>query len=427
MSTIEKLKGFKDYYPEDQEVREKIFDVMRNTARTYGFLPVDYPSIEYLKMYQIKSGDELVSQTYNFKDKGNRDVTLIPEATPSTVRLLLARKDMQRPVKWYNIPKLWRYEEPQSGRNREHFQFNCDFFGEPQRQADIEVIALACQTLNELGLKGLYEVRLNERALMEKILSSSGSKDTQKSLQIIDRIHKEDESTTIERLKEQGIPDEKLYDLMKFLTSSYDLESFKNIPVDGIENFEEMKYVKTLMEKLKSFGFKDVVFHPSTVRGLAYYTGIVFEGFDKEGQFRSIFGGGRYDNLTVLFGGEQIPAVGFGMGDAVLEKMLIANGLWKRKNEELACFVIGKGVQGQTVAENVANILRTNHVITELDLSGKSIARSIGRASSRGYKVAIIVGDEEAGKGVVQLKNLSSGDQKEIAPENLLDHLSRKS
>jgi Histidyl-tRNA synthetase len=280
MSTIEKLRGFKDYYPEDQEIRERIFGVMRSTARIYGFLPVDYPSIEYLKLYQIKSGDELVSQTYSFQDKGERDVTLIPEATPSTVRLLLARKEMPRPVKWYNIPKLWRYEEPQSGRNREHSQFNCDFFGEPKWQADVEVISLACRTLDELGLRGLYEVRLNERVLMEKILRSYGSKDIQKSMQIIDRIHKEAESITIENLKVQGISENKIHDLMNFLTSSYSLSSIDNAPIEGIAEYEEMKYLKKLMRRLQDFGFEDVIFNPSTVRGLSYYTGIVFEGFE---------------------------------------------------------------------------------------------------------------------------------------------------
>ncbi len=425
MSSIERLKGFKDYYPEDQEVREHIFEIMRKTAKIYGFLPIDYPSIEFLRMYQIKSGDELVSQTYSFRDKGDREVTLIPEATPSTVRLLLAKKDIPKPVKWYNIPKLWRYEEPQSGRNREHFQFNCDFFGEPTDQADVEIIALACQTLDELGLKGLYEVRLNERKLMVKILLMFGANEPQKCLQIIDRINKETRENTIDKLKAQGIVSDQIDSLMNFLSSSYRLEDAKTLPIAGINSLEEMGYLITLMEKLRTYGFENIVFNPSTVRGLSYYTGIVFEGFDRNGNLRSIFGGGRYDNLTSLLGGESVPAVGFGMGDAVLEKLLIENDLWKINRMNRSYFVIGKGDNGRIIAGNVANLLRKNHVITELDLTGKSIAKSVGRASSKGFSMVVIVGDEEAHKKCVQLKELETGIQQELSIEQLMEYTMR--
>ncbi len=155
---IERIKGFRDHYPEDMEIRYSVFTRITNVAENFGYQRIDFPSLEYLEMYKQKSGSELVSQTFSFTDKGGREVTMIPEATPSTVRLLTARKDIPRPVRWYSLPKVWRYEEPQEGRFREHYQFNADMFGLDSAEADSEIIGLAAQILDELGLSGKYQI-----------------------------------------------------------------------------------------------------------------------------------------------------------------------------------------------------------------------------------------------------------------------------
>lgn len=420
MPDIEKLRGFRDYYPDDEMIREELFQKMREVAKAYGFQPIDYPSLEYLKMFQIKSGDELVSQTYNFKDKGEREITLIPEATPSTVRMLIQKKEISRPVKWYNIPKLWRYEEPQSGRNREHYQFNCDFFGEPTEQGDLEVISVACQLLDSIGLKGKYEVRLNERKLMEHILSHYGAIDPVGCLPIIDRLRKEDRSITEERLLEKGIEGKNLKELMEFLLGRYSLVSIQAERFKKFYENKEFLYIVKLMTRLKENGLEDVVFDPGTVRGLSYYTGIVFEGFDKSGKFRSIFGGGRYDNLSSLFGGQEIPAVGFGMGDAVIENIMRDHGLWKPNEQGGRYYIIGKGKSGTELSYRVASQLRKRNIITELDVSDRNISKTIAKAVSRNFSIALIIGEREALENKLKLKDLRTKKQEEFSVEEFL-------
>ncbi|EQD74083.1 histidyl-tRNA synthetase, partial [mine drainage metagenome] len=187
---FEKVRGFRDAYPEEMKPRQKIFDLMRQSAIKFCFNQIEIPSLEYLDLYRIKSGDELIGQTYSFIDKGGRELTMVPEATPSVVRMLTARKDIGRPVKWFCMPKLWRYEEPQSGRTREHTQFNADIFGDDSVYADAEVIGLACNILDNIGLKGKYKVRVNSRKLMENILIKLGISDIFRGYSLIDHYKK---------------------------------------------------------------------------------------------------------------------------------------------------------------------------------------------------------------------------------------------
>ncbi len=422
MSKIEKLRGFKDYYPEDMQKREQIFSIMRETARNFGFLPIDYPSIELLEIYKIKSGDELLKQTYNFRDKSNREVTLIPEATPSTMRMLVARKDLIKPVKWYNIPKLWRYEEPQSGRNREHYQFNVDYFGETGVEVDVEVIALACETLDRLGLKNMYTVRINDRNLMEKILTKIGSQNIPSSISVIDHFRKESVESIKEKLAREGINGENLEKFIEFLSRSYPLsdidEAFDKIGLELL-NDRDYKEMRSELQSIYDKGYENVVYDPSTVRGLSYYTGIVFEGFDNEGKFRSIFGGGRYDRLSSLFEGQETPAVGFGMGDAVLENLLREKGLWQVENTEVSYFVIGMGKEGKKRAGNILYDLRRMKKTASMENSDRNISNSLKHASSMNFSHAIIVGEKELQENSITVKNLNSGEQKMLSLNNL--------
>ena len=191
---IEKIKGFRDHYPEDMEIRNYFFKKITDLTENFGYRRIDFPSLEPLDLYRLKSGTELVNQTFSFVDKGGREVTMIPEATPSTVRLLTARKDLPRPIRWYSFPKVWRYEEPQEGRFREHYQFNADMFGIDSEEADAEIIGLASSILDYLGLSGVYEININDRFLMEYILKDLGIENIQEAFSIIDKYKKLDKA-----------------------------------------------------------------------------------------------------------------------------------------------------------------------------------------------------------------------------------------
>lgn len=419
---IERLKGFRDFYPDEMEIREHMFNIMREKAKIYGFRPIDYPSLELLEMFRIKSGDEILSQTYSFKDRGNRDVTLIPEATPSTVRMLVSRKDLPKPVRWYNIPKLWRYEEPQSGRTREHMQMNADIFGDDSPAADADIIGLACTILDSLGLKGHYEVRINERKLMEKILTLSGSKNIISDMGIIDRFHKAEKDEIVDRLDKNGMGRDNAELIYSFLGRKYDINEIGT----GIGEFFDLTEISNLINRIKETGnilidngFKNIIFNPSTVRGLAYYTGIVFEGFDVKGKFRSIFGGGRYDNLSALFSGNEIPAVGFGMGDAVLENLMRELDLWKFENKKRRYYIVGIGDEGYKESIRLSFEMRKNGIQCVIHSGGKNLSNALKTASSLAYTHVIIIGKKELEEKTCTLRDLKTGEQMMIKKEEI--------
>lgn len=419
---IDRLKGFRDFYPEDMEIRENIFSTMRERARVFGFRPIDYPSLELLEMFRLKSGDEILSQTYSFRDRGDREITLIPEATPSTVRMLVARKDLPRPVRWYNIPKLWRYEEPQSGRTREHVQMNADIFGDDSAVADADIIGLACSILNSLGLESRYEVRINERKIMEYILTESGSRNILSDMAVIDRFHKSDKEEIVSKLSANGMGSENAERMYDFLGRKYKINAIE----EGIGEFfkfsdfrEKIQRLERTGEILVDNGFRDVVFNPSTVRGLAYYTGIVFEGFDIQGKFRSIFGGGRYDNLSSLFSGIEIPAVGFGMGDAVLENLMRDLNLWKQKSKVRRYYIIGIGDAGNLAAVKMAFSLRDRGIQAVAHTGGKNLSNALKTASNLNFTHAVMIGSKEIEEKNCTVRDLASGEQKNVNPDDI--------
>ena len=420
---IERLKGFRDFYPEDMEVREHIFSIMRENAKIFGFRPIDYPSLELLEMFRIKSGEEILSQTYNFKDRGEREITLIPEATPSTVRMLASRKDLPKPVRWYNIPKLWRYEEPQSGRTREHVQMNADIFGDGSVVADADIIGLACTILDSLGLKGHYEVRINERKLMEKILTISGSRNIISDMGIIDRFHKVDKDEILLKLASNGMGHENAEHIYSFLGKKYEIGNIE----EGVGEFFNLSEMDQLVHRiketgdiLKENGFQNILFNPSTVRGLAYYTGIVFEGFDIKGKFRSIFGGGRYDNLSTLFSGTEIPAVGFGMGDAVLENLMKDLGLWNWEDNHRRYYIIGMGEEGYKEAIKLSFNMRKNGVKCIIHNGGKNLSNAMKTASSLQFSHVIIIGKKEIEDKIYTVRDLKTGEQTGVRYEDIM-------
>jgi histidyl-tRNA synthetase len=332
---MERLPGFRDFYPEplphpdvwSADARQYIFDCWRRTAKRYGFREYDGPPLESLELYTTKSGDEIVGQIYNFTDKGERAVSLRPEMTPTLARMIGAHeRAYKKPIKWFAIPQLFRYERPGKGRLREHFQLNADIIGETDPAADAEIVALLIDSLRALKLTADdFVIRLSSRQAWQQFFSQR-CQDASKSYefyQAIDKLEREDETVSRAKLDKLGFS---LDELKAFIAASQPTPELdlvlKNLAARGLGDFVKIDY--------------------NVIRGLAYYTGIVFEAFDKKGEFRAIAGGGRYDNLVKLMSGGKVdlPALGFGMGDVVLLELLKARGNLPKFNAGLDVFCL---------------------------------------------------------------------------------------
>jgi histidyl-tRNA synthetase len=332
---MERLPGFRDFYPEplphsdvwSADARQFIFGRWRETARRYGFREYDGPPLEPLELFTTKSGDEIAGQLYNFVDKGDRAVALRPEITPTLARMVAAHeRNYKKPVKWFAIPQLFRYERQQKGRLREHFQFNADLIGESDPAADAELIALLIDTLRSFGLTAQdFVIRLSSReAWHEFFVSKHGKHENEyEFFQTIDKLERSSREETEKKLATLGI-------------SPAFVKNF-------IESGKPTVELQKILDNLAARGLRDFVkvdYH--VIRGLAYYTGVVFEAFDRKGEFRAIAGGGRYDGLVKLISGGKVdlPALGFGMGDVVLLELLKARGLLPKFDATTDVFVL---------------------------------------------------------------------------------------
>ncbi|PYB69118.1 histidine--tRNA ligase [Thermoplasma sp. Kam2015] len=416
---IEKIRGFRDFYPEDMEIEKFIFQKTEEAAEAFGFSRIDFPSLEYLDLYRIKSGDELLQQTYSFVDKGGREVTLIPEATPSTVRMVTARKDLQRPLRWYSFPKVWRYEEPQAGRYREHYQFNADIFGSDSPEADAEVIALASSILDGLGLSGVYEMRINSRKIMEEIIRNITDVEPFSVFSIIDRFHKISREEFTEQLKSAGIGEEGASMITDLCSGTRSVEEIERITGKGSD---EIGRISKVVDLLRSYGVNSVRYDFSIVRGLSYYTGIVFEAYDRSGQFRAILGGGRYDSLASLMSGDNVPAVGFGMGDAVITLLIKREGIQIPRKKKLV-YMCRVGEIDSGLMNRYARELREAGMNVTVELINRGLSSQLKYASSSGADYAIIFGERDLEKGQVTLRDMHSGSQESMDVDSIVPHL----
>ena len=328
------LPGFRDFYPEPTptadswslDLRRYIFDTWRGTAERYGFREYDGPPIEELELYTKKSGDEIVGQLYNFTDKGDRTVSLRPEMTPTLARMAAAHtRNYKKPIKWFSIPQLFRYERQQKGRLREHFQLNADILGEENWAADAELIALLIDTLRDLKLTSDdFVIRLSSRRAWQDFFENGGGQEsgTYDFYQIVDKLDREDPAVSGDKLAKLGFSLEQVNDFIESGQPTDELAAIiGNIEARGLGDFIKIDY--------------------RIIRGLAYYTGPVYEAFDKRGKFRAIAGGGRYDHLVKLVSGgkNDLPALGFGMGDVVLAELLRDRGLVPPLGQALDAFV----------------------------------------------------------------------------------------
>ncbi len=421
---IGKIKGFRDHYPEDMEIRNSIFNRMTNTAENFGYKRIDFPSLELLDMYKLKSGSELVNQTFSFTDRGGRDVTLIPEATPSTVRLLTSRKDLPRPIRWYSFPKVWRYEEPQEGRFREHYQFNSDLFGIDSQEADAEVVGLASKILDTLGLSGVYEININDRSVMEYILKDLDVSDINTAFSIIDKYRKIDKNSFSQLFKEIGVGEKSIDKITYLLSEKINIKNLEKKlrktlnNYDGIE--DRINRIKRTFEIINYYTDSNINYDFSVVRGLSYYTGIVFEAFDIQGELRAILGGGRYNNLSTLFSDEEIPAVGFAIGDAVIELLLKRNNLWLNNSLKTSYYICST-TNNYDYPVKIANDIRNKNKIALVDITNRKLSAQIKSASS--YNYAIIIGDNEIKGNSITIKNMNNSEQKTIKYVQFMDSL----
>src|SRR5471032_2649552 len=317
------LPGFRDFYPDDCAFRNAIFAKWRDVAHRYGFVEYDGPPLEPLDLFTKKSGDEIVTQLYHFKDKGDRDVALRPEMTPTLARLVTARhKDFKKPLKWFSIPQVFRYERQQKGRLREHYQLNCDIIGEAGLEADIELIALVIDVLRAFGLTEKdFVVRLSDRQFWTDFMNAKGIPEDQRYafIQAIDKSEREPREKTAEKLGPLAVEVFAILD---------DAASAKSERLDTVE------------KGLGYRGLQDYVKCDYTVvRGLAYYTGVVWEVFDRSGESRALAGGGRYDNLLKNLGDVDLPALGFGMGDMTLGDLIKTKPLPRPEPKEFSLYV----------------------------------------------------------------------------------------
>lgn len=392
------LPGFRDFYPEVLAVRQYIFDTWRQQASRYGFREYDGPPLEPLELYTLKSGREIIRQLYNFTDKGERAVALRPEMTPTLARMVAAgHRQYKKPLKWFAIPQLFRYEKQQRGRLREHFQFNADIIGESGIGADVELVALAIDTLRSFGLTDKdFVVRLSDRRAWARELERLGVPAEHHTvvLETVDKIEREPPEKTREKL---AAVTSRVTEILEF--------ALRDEPNDELAE---------LLRRLGKFVTYCRVDH-RIVRGLGYYTGIVWEIHDRRGELRAIAGGGRYDNLIALVGGGDLPALGFGMGDVVLTELLKGRGLVPEYRPRLNAYVVIADECLRGAAWELICELRQAGCSVDYPLSPAKVAKQFQQAAALGARFAIVVGTEEWQAGEVILKNMATGGEERVA------------
>ncbi|MGZ6005799.1 MAG: histidine--tRNA ligase [Candidatus Saccharimonadales bacterium] len=409
-------KGARDFYPEDKRLQKYMFGKWREVAERYGYEEYDAPILEPLDIYLAKSGEEIVNeQTYVFDDRGGRKVVIRPEMTPTVSRMVAGkRQELAYPLRWYSIPNLWRYERPQRGRLREHWQLNVDIFGVEDTSAEFEVIMLVNDIFRSFDAKpSMYEIKLNHRGLIDYLLADYlglNESARQKVGKLIDRMHKMERSAFISKVDEILTPSQRADGVTEKLLGMLDAKKFQDLPVEAREQ-DSAKQLKTLLDSLKEAGISNVEFDGTLMRGFDYYTGIVFEVFDTNpDNNRSMLGGGRYDGLVGLFGVQPVPTVGFGWGDVTLANFLQGHDLAPKLEPETDIYAILVG-NVDNEAQKIIAELRSKGVNIAVGLGGKKIGDQFKIADKKGIKFALIIGEDEVRQGKFKLKNLASGEE----------------
>lgn len=388
------LPGFRDFYPREFAERAHIVGVWRDVARRYGFQEYDGPPLEPLELYTRKSGDEIVGQLYSFRDKGDRDVSLRPEMTPTLARMVGARANaLRKPVRWFSVPQLFRYERQQRGRLREHFQLNVDIVGEADVTADAELLAVAVDMMRAFGLTHEdVRARVSDRRLLAALLLGVGLTEAQlpSAYQAIDKAERDPRDVLVARMGQAGVPAEvaeRALDLAR-PTSVVELRAEHGGDAGVAQALDRLERYFAYLESLGAAEW--AVLDLTIVRGLAYYTGVVFELFDARGQFRAVCGGGRYDALLGALGGADLPALGFGMGDVVLGELLRERGLMPGAEPALDYWVAGDDPALLPMVMRVATLLRRLGHSVEYALREQSMPKQLKAAQAAGARAVAL-------------------------------------
>ncbi|MFQ5689728.1 MAG: histidine--tRNA ligase [Gemmatimonadota bacterium] len=416
------LPGFRDFDPGRLALRRHIVETWRCVARRYGFAEYDGPPLEPLELYTRKSGPEIVAQLYGFTDKGGREVALRPEMTPTFARMIAARAAaLPKPIRWFSIPQLFRYERPQRGRLREHFQLNMDIVGEVGVGGDAEVIAAAVDCLRALGLEASDIVaRVSDRRLMAGVLKSLRVPETvlPEVFGVLDRAERESASSVVDRLAALGLSAHTAERILA--TVGVDLDGLERQCGADETVGEAVVRLRELFTCLGQLGVGEYVeFDAGLVRGLAYYTGMVFEIWERSGKLRAICGGGRYDSLLASLGGPDLPAAGFGMGDVVLGELLLDRGLVPEPVPAIQDFVVPVSARERALALRLVQMLRSSGRRVAYDFRQRAVGKQFRAADQAGAERVIVLGPEEAARGTVKVRTLATGEEMEVSMEEL--------
>jgi len=412
-------KGVRDFYPEEMAIEEAIFSIWRDIVSKYGYEEYSASVLEPADLYKAKTGEEIVNeQTYTFIDRGDREVTLRPEMTPTLARMVAARRrELTYPLRWFSIPNLFRYEQPQRGRVREHWQLNVDIFGVESLSAEVEVINIAYDITRAYGLKDTdFEIRVHSRKLMDYITRDVFKLDEEASRKISRLIDKKDKVKP--EWFEAAATDVLADKTAQFLTllNSKNFEEFISHLPQTHEEHQGLYEIKQVIQALERLGIKNARFDQTLMRGFDYYTGIIFEVYDLNPlNRRSVFGGGRYDDLLSIFGGDKVPAVGFGAGDVIARDLMETYGTLPKPPApaDIALCIVGE--QNTPYTLELAQSLRKKGLRIAVDLSHKKVGDQIANASKRGIPKVICIGDEEVKNGKLRVKNLATGEEVIVA------------
>jgi histidyl-tRNA synthetase len=418
------LPGFRDFYPDDLALRNHIFTTWRRVATRYGFEEYDGPPLEPLDLYTQKSGEEIVGQLYEFTDKGDRRVALRPEMTPTLARMVGARAQaLKKPIRWFAIPQLFRYERQQRGRLREHFQLNMDLIGEAGPLADAELMAAAVDIMRAFGLgPDAVRLRISDRRVLRALLLGAGITEAQlpTAYAAIDKSERDPHEVIGQRLTQGGFSD-KARDGV-FRVAGLKGLSAVNGALAEIKAPDAGAPLTEAVGALDAMGLGPFVDLDLTiVRGLAYYTGIVFELFDAGKSLRAICGGGRYDGLLKALGGVDLPALGFGMGDVVLAELLRDRKAVIDRPTRLDAFLVAVSADDVAAVLKLAHELRDRDVGVEYGLRHAALRKQMELASARGAPRAIIIGPEERKAGEVVVRDLNGGTEERVPMATLLN------
>ena len=431
MPSIRPLNGFRDFYPSAFAERAHIFAIWRRVAARYGFVEYDGPPVEPLELYTKKSGAEIVDQLYNFVDKGGREVALRPEMTPTVARMVAAQANsLRKPVRWFSIPQLFRYERPGRGRLREHFQLNADIFGDGGTLADAELLALVIDMLREFGLTSSdVRVRVSDRQLLDAILRAMGHPDDRipAIYAVLDKFDRQPRALSIEKLEAAGSTPEQTTQLLSIIEAQHGDLIDRLQPLLRDEECaarfvalhqETVRMVSALIGEPAGVWLKVDL---TIVRGLAYYTGLVFEVFDAKGELRAVCGGGRYDGLLSALGGVDMPAAGFGWGDVVLGELLRDRGLLPSTPQGPEFWVVASDEADTALVQRVAGALRRAGRRVEYALRPQQMSKQLKAAVSAGALQAVLLNSDSPNDAV--LRDLTTGAETLVIVSTWLESL----